>query len=113
MHPPYILSRACSAHANIRATLRCRFADVATPRRADRHNDPRRSSEKGINVLHSNGVWVKSSHSESGACVEVSLRERLSVRDSKDHRMPQLGFGATAWTSFTASLRAEDSITEI
>ncbi|MGW3124409.1 DUF397 domain-containing protein [Streptomyces sp. NPDC001107] len=60
-------------------------------------------------MLRTDGIWVRSSHSESGACVEVSLREKLSVRDSKDPRIPGFSFDARAWSCFVAALHAADS----
>ncbi|MEV0936420.1 DUF397 domain-containing protein [Streptomyces phaeochromogenes] len=67
------------------------------------------SQEKGRKVLRTDGMWVKSSHSESGACVEVSLQGRLSVRDSKDPHIPGFSLDAMAWSCFVAALRAADS----
>ncbi|MET9566280.1 DUF397 domain-containing protein [Streptomyces tauricus] len=60
-------------------------------------------------MLRANGIWVKSSHSEQGACVEVSLKGKLNVRDSKDPHIPGLLFDVTAWEPFVAALHARDS----
>ncbi|MEV5910538.1 DUF397 domain-containing protein [Streptomyces chartreusis] len=60
-------------------------------------------------MLRTDGVWVKSSHSESGACVEVSVNGRLSVRDSKDPHLPGFSFDVTAWSSFILAVHAPDA----
>ncbi|WP_078948351.1 DUF397 domain-containing protein [Streptomyces bicolor] len=78
-------------------------------RRSDRGNLPRRFSEKGREVLRTDGIWVKSSHSESGACVEVSLRERVSVRDSKDPHLAGFSCDVTVWASFISAVHAPDA----
>ncbi|MFG2351522.1 DUF397 domain-containing protein [Streptomyces phaeochromogenes] len=61
-------------------------------------------------MLRTDGVWVKSSHSEEGACVEVSARQGLRVRDSKDPHISGLTFDVTAWACFVAALHAQEII---
>ncbi|MFI7413621.1 DUF397 domain-containing protein [Streptomyces sp. NPDC049627] len=98
--------RAASQRLHYRgASLRGSLAGC----RSDRGNLPRRFSEKGREVLRTDGIWVKSSHSESGACVEVSLRERLSVRDSKDPRLAGFSFDVTVWSAFISAVHAPDA----
>ncbi|MEU6476144.1 DUF397 domain-containing protein [Streptomyces sp. NPDC047017] len=53
--------------------------------------------------------WTKSSYSTgNGACVEVKspVAAAMAVRDSKVTEGPALGFPATAWNSFVASVKA-------
>lgn len=56
-----------------------------------------------------NPIWVKSSRSNGqGQCVEVATDSRIvAVRDSKDPDGPALPFAASAWSSFTAAVKAE------
>ena len=54
------------------------------------------------------GDWRKSSYSDGngGACVEVSDAARLIlVRDTTDRDGGSLTFTASAWQSFTATIR--------
>jgi len=53
-------------------------------------------------------AWRTSSYSGSGGgqCTEVAtVLGAVLVRDSKDPDGPRLAFGATAWRSFTASVK--------
>ncbi|MEE1803858.1 DUF397 domain-containing protein [Streptomyces sp. JV176] len=48
-------------------------------------------------------AWFKSSYStaDGPSCVEVAATPRtVHVRDSKDVRLPSLGFAAAAWADF-------------
>ncbi|MFE3737209.1 DUF397 domain-containing protein [Streptomyces sp. NPDC059134] len=50
-----------------------------------------------------NLVWFKSSYStdDGPSCVEVAATPRtVHVRDSKDVRLPLLGFAVAAWADF-------------
>ncbi|WP_327722821.1 DUF397 domain-containing protein (plasmid) [Streptomyces sp. NBC_00490] len=49
--------------------------------------------------------WRKSSHSESGACIEVVMGHRSMVRDSKDPGLGFLTFSGSAWIQFVGSVR--------
>ena len=50
--------------------------------------------------------WRKSSFSAStDACVQVSMREDVLVRDSKDPSGPVLRFNSREWTSFLLAVR--------
>jgi hypothetical protein len=52
-------------------------------------------------------AWVKSSYSGSEAnCVEVAVRDRVRVRDTKDRTGPVLNFRTEAWRKFTSQLKA-------
>jgi hypothetical protein len=53
------------------------------------------------------GTWRKSSYSGStgGQCVEVASDAGVMVRDTTDRDGGTLNFTATAWQTFTASLR--------
>jgi hypothetical protein len=57
----------------------------------------------------SGAEWRKASYSTTngGACVEVAanLPGIVAVRDSKDADGPALGFSATQWVAFTASVK--------
>ncbi|MGX7672050.1 DUF397 domain-containing protein [Plantactinospora sp. DSM 117369] len=46
--------------------------------------------------------WHKSSHSDTGSCVEVAdnLSGRVLVRDSKDRDGGTLVFGTSGWQAF-------------
>ncbi|MFC3411026.1 DUF397 domain-containing protein [Streptomyces lusitanus] len=50
---------------------------------------------------------MKSSYSESGACVEVKLAAELLVRDSKVPAIGALSFPADAWQKFLTILRED------
>jgi len=51
--------------------------------------------------------WVKSSYSGSQAnCVEVAVRDRVRVRDTKDRTGPVLNFRTEVWRKFTSHVKA-------
>jgi hypothetical protein len=52
-------------------------------------------------------TWVKSSYSGSQAnCVEVAVRDRVVVRDTKDRTGPILRFSPAAWREFADQVKA-------
>lgn len=53
--------------------------------------------------------WFKSSHSDSGGCVEVAVVPGVvGVRDTKDHGQgPVLTFSPASWSSFVSTVKAE------
>jgi len=52
-------------------------------------------------------AWVKSSYSGSEAnCVEVAVRDRVVVRDTKDRTGPALRFTPAAWREFAGQVKA-------
>jgi len=52
-------------------------------------------------------AWVKSSYSGSQAnCVEVAIRDRVVVRDTKDRTGPVLCFTPAAWRDFAGQVKA-------
>jgi hypothetical protein len=54
------------------------------------------------------GTWVKSSYSGSQAnCVEVAVRDRVLVRDTKDRGGPALRFTSAAWHRFADQMKAD------
>jgi len=54
------------------------------------------------------GTWVKSSYSGSQAnCVEVAVRDRVLVRDTKDSGGPALRFTPAAWRQFADQMKAD------
>jgi hypothetical protein len=52
-------------------------------------------------------IWVTSTRSASGNCVEVAVREDVLVRDTKDRRGPVLRFAPQAWRRFAGQLKGE------
>ena len=51
-------------------------------------------------------AWKKSSYSGSQAnCVEVTVRDRIMVRDTKDRTGPVLRFISAAWREFAEQLK--------
>jgi hypothetical protein len=53
-------------------------------------------------------AWVKSSYSGSEAnCVEVAVRDRVLIRDTKDRPGPVLNFRTDTWREFTSQLKAQ------
>lgn len=51
-------------------------------------------------------AWRKSSHSESGQCVEVALMaELVALRDSHAPSGPVLTFGPGEWAAFLGGVR--------
>jgi len=55
-------------------------------------------------------AWIKSSYSGSQAnCVEVMVRDRIMVRDSKDRTGRVLRFTPTAWRNFAEQLKVGKS----
>ena len=56
--------------------------------------------------------WKKSSYSGSQAnCVEVTVRDRIMVRDTRDRTGRVLRFTPTAWRHFAEQLKASESST--
>jgi hypothetical protein len=52
-------------------------------------------------------AWVKSSYSGSQAnCVEVAVRDRVLIRDTKDRPGPVLNFRTETWLEFTSQVKA-------
>jgi hypothetical protein len=52
-------------------------------------------------------AWIKSSYSGSEAnCVEVTVQDRIMVRDSKDRTGHVLRFTPTAWRNFAEQVKA-------
>jgi hypothetical protein len=52
-------------------------------------------------------AWVKSSYSGSEAnCVEVAVRDRVLIRDTKDRTGPVLNFRTETWLEFTSQVKA-------
>ena len=57
-------------------------------------------------------AWKKSSYSGSQAnCVEVTVRDRIMVRDTKDRTGRVLRFTPAAWRHFAEQLKASESST--
>jgi hypothetical protein len=56
---------------------------------------------------HMERTWRKSSYSDAngGQCIEVASEGVILVRDTTNRDGGTLGFTATAWETFTASLR--------
>ena len=55
-------------------------------------------------------AWIKSSYSGSEAnCVEVTMRDRIMVPDTRDRTGPVLRFTPTAWRHFANQLKAAES----
>ena len=55
-------------------------------------------------------AWIKSSYSGSQAnCVEITVRDRIMVRDSKDRTGRILRITPTAWRHFAGQLKAAES----
>jgi hypothetical protein len=51
-------------------------------------------------------AWIKPSYSRSQAnCVEVAVRDRVVVRDTKDRTGPVLRFTPAAWREFAGHIR--------
>ena len=51
-------------------------------------------------------AWIKSSYSGSEAnCVEVTVRDHIMVRDTKDRTGPVLRFTSAAWREFAEQLK--------
>jgi Domain of unknown function (DUF397) len=54
-------------------------------------------------------AWIKSSYSGSQAnCIEVTVRDRIMVRDTKDRTGRVLRFTPTAWRQFAEQLKAAE-----
>jgi Domain of unknown function (DUF397) len=52
-------------------------------------------------------AWIKSSYSGSQTnCVEVAVRDRVIVRDTKDRTGPVLRFTPAAWREFAGYIKA-------
>jgi hypothetical protein len=52
-------------------------------------------------------AWVKSSYSGSQAnCVEVAVRDRVLIRDTKDRPGPVLQFTQATWRKFAGQVKA-------
>jgi hypothetical protein len=55
-------------------------------------------------------AWIKSSYSGSQAnCVEVTVRDRIMVRDTKDQTGRVLRFTPAAWRGFAQQLKVGKS----
>jgi Domain of unknown function (DUF397) len=55
-------------------------------------------------------AWIKSSYSGSEAnCVEVMVRDRIMVRDTKDRTGRVLRFTPAAWRGFAQQLKVGKS----
>jgi len=55
-------------------------------------------------------AWKKSSYSGSQAnCVEVTVRDRIMVRDTKDRTGPVLRFPPAVWRHFAEQLKTSES----
>ena len=55
-------------------------------------------------------AWIKSSYSGSEAnCVEVTVRDRIMVRDTKDRTGRVLRFTPAAWRGFAHELKVGKS----
>jgi hypothetical protein len=73
---------------------------------------PRRESASLILKIRSGRpmseqAWLKSSYSGSQAnCVEVAVRDRVLVRDTKDRSGPVLQFTSVAWREFAGQVKA-------
>jgi hypothetical protein len=52
------------------------------------------------------GEWRKSSYSDQGDCVEVSLGvDAVRVRNSTNRSLPSISFGTRQWAEFLAAVR--------
>ena len=55
------------------------------------------------------GKWHTSSFSGTGGqCVEVSIGETISVRDTKDRNGPMLTFSHAEWAAFLAGVHSQE-----
>ena len=55
-------------------------------------------------------AWIKSSYSGSQAnCLEVTVRDRIMVRDTKYRTGPVLRFTPVAWREFAEQLKVGKS----
>ena len=55
-------------------------------------------------------AWIKSSYSGSQAnCVEVTVRDRIMVRDTKDRTARVLRFTPAAWHQFAEQVKVGKS----
>jgi uncharacterized protein DUF397 len=60
-----------------------------------------------MSELNFRGPWFKSSKSESGGCLQVSIGpDDVAVRQSTQPDGPVLSFAPSAWAEFIADLRA-------
>jgi hypothetical protein len=50
-------------------------------------------------------TWVTSTHSASGNCIEVAVRDDVLVRDTKDRHGPVLRFTPEAWRRFASQVK--------
>jgi hypothetical protein len=61
---------------------------------------------KGLRVDLANAQWTKSSHSQSGSCVEVAFVDgAIAVRDSKDRSGPVLIYTPAEWEAFIGGVK--------
>jgi hypothetical protein len=61
---------------------------------------------KGLRVDLANARWTKSSHSQSGSCVEVAMVDgAIAVRDSKDRGGPALIYTQAEWEAFLGGVK--------
>ncbi|WP_439812077.1 DUF397 domain-containing protein [Streptomyces sp. P9-2] len=60
-------------------------------------------------MIHSRGIWKKSSYSESGACLEFRAQERVHLRDSKFPLVRHVSCTADAWGRFIEYVKSSKS----
>ncbi|UGQ15166.1 DUF397 domain-containing protein [Yinghuangia sp. ASG 101] len=56
-------------------------------------------------IITANTPWRRSSHSQTGNCVEARADARILVRDSRRPHGPRVGVATEAWRMFTEGLR--------
>jgi uncharacterized protein DUF397 len=59
-------------------------------------------------VSPSGRIWIKSSYSASGNCVEIARigQEIIGIRDSKNADGPHIEFGKEEWRAFLRQVKA-------
>jgi hypothetical protein len=61
---------------------------------------------KGLRVDLAGAKWKKSSHSQSGSCVEVAFVDgAIAVRDSRDRGGPTLIYTPAEWEAFLGGVK--------